>query len=130
MPLHLVTPFDRAPETPGELDAKPSPKRRIFADLCYILVKAGAFLGSIYLAVLGLPLAYFLLLVGGNPALLFTQLGNLSAHYLAADHAAQARFVQAAAYGLLGVATLVVIWRLPRFASQVAETLADRRKEL
>lgn len=130
MPLHLVTPFDRDPEPSGEVEANPARKRRILADLCFILIKAGAFLGSIYLAVLGLPLAVFLILVGGNLTLLFTQLGNLSAHYLAADHAAQAQFVQATAYGLLGLATLVVIWRLPRFVDQVAETLADRRKEL
>lgn len=130
MPLHLVSPFDRDPEPPGEAEARPARKRRALADLCFLLIQAGAFLGSIYLAVLGLPLALFLLLVGGNPTLLFTQLENLSAHYLAADHMAQTRFIQMIAYSLLGLATFIVIWRLPRFASQVAQTLADRRKEL
>lgn len=128
MPLHLVTPFDRDPEPPGEVDATPAPKRRIFADLCLILIKAGAFLGSIYLAVLGLPLLFFLALTGGNMELLFTQIGNLAAHYLAADHARQAEFNQGVAFALLGIATLIAIWRLPRFLDDVAETLAHDKE--
>ena len=155
MPLQLITPFDRDPDTapqepqPALPPAAPpdtqlegllafssalqadrqadmapnSPAKRllqIFADLCFILVKAGAFLGAIYLAVLGLPLLFFLLLTGGDMTLLFAQLGNLAAHYQAADHARQAAFANELKLAALGIATLAVIWRLPRFLGDVA----------
>lgn len=129
MPLHLVTPIDCDPaEQPlyenGSVSAPPW--RRIFADICFILIKAGAFLGSIYLAVLGLPLLFFLLLTGGDMALLFAQLGNLAAHYLAADHAAQALFGNTLKLAALAIATLVAIWRLPAFLDDVTRALAPR----
>ena len=109
---------DLQADLPPESPTKRVP--RIFADLCFILVKAGAFLGAIYLAVLGLPLLFFLLLTGGDMMLLFTQLGNLAAHYLAADHARQAHFGNELKLAALGLATLAVIWRLPRFLGEVA----------
>jgi len=136
MPLYLVTPFDRDHDpmaAPDAAEGAPAPginrsppfRRlcRFGADLCYILIKAGAFLGAIYLAVLGLPLLFFLALVGGDLSLLFAQLGNLSAHYLAATHAAQASFDATIKLGLFGLATLIAIWRLPRFLDVVAATL-------
>ena len=66
MPLHLVSPFDREVETPpgdnppGRISTRHW--RQPLRDICFILIKAGAYLGSIYLAVLGLPLLFFLLL--------------------------------------------------------------------
>ena len=128
MPLHLVTPFDRDDLAPPGDDPAPSVFanwRRHAADLCTILIKAGAFLGAIYLMVLGLPLVFFLLLTGGDLALLFVQLGNLSAHYLAADHARQASFAAELKLGLFGIATLVAILRLPHFLDDVSTTLAQ-----
>ena len=104
--------------------------RQIFADLCFILVKAGAFLGAIYLAVLGLPLLLLLLLTGGDMTLLFAQLGNLSAHYLAADHAGQAVFANELKLAGLALATLTVIWRLPRFLDDVAAPHSSEAIEL
>ncbi len=157
MPLLLISPFDRdpdivphgaQPETPSagppdtQLDAAlevPSGERskapskrlpRIFADLCFILVKAGAFLGAIYLAVLGLPLLFFLALTGGDMTLLFAELGNLAAHYLAADHARQAAFGNELKLAGLTLATLAVIWRLPRFLNEVAARSACEEEEL
>lgn len=127
MPLHLATPFDPGDAPPGAVRAAQTPAfRRRFADLCFILVKAGAFLGAIYLMVLALPLAFFLLLSGGDMDLFFAQLGNLSAHYLAADHAGRASFVGVIRLGLIGLATLGVIWRVPKFLDEVSDALAQR----
>ena len=127
MPLHLITPFDR--DDVASSDGEPSVGafadwRRHGADLCYILLKASAFLGAIYLMVLGLPLLFFLMLTGGDLALLFVQLGNLSVHYLAADHAARASFGSAMTLGLFGVATLITILRIPRFLDDVSRGLS------
>jgi hypothetical protein len=126
MPLYHSTPFDRepAPAPPGEpRRALALPWRRPLADFCFILIKAGGFLGSIYLAVLGLPLLFFLALAGGNLQLLFLQVGNLSTHYLAADGASQAAFAGTLKLALMGVATFVAIWRLPRFLNEVGRAL-------
>ena len=143
MPLYLASPFDREVE-PDAASLPPRPAirhslplrqtihrlPRLAADLFYLLVKAGAFLGAIYLAVLGLPLLFFLALVGGDMTLFFTQLGNLSAHYLAADHASRASFAAVIKLVLLGLATFVVIWRLPRFLDEVSAELASSGEEV
>lgn len=127
MPLHFATPFDGADAPPIAERALAERLRQRFADICYILLKAGAFLCAIYLAVLGLPLLFFLALVGGDLDLLFLQLGNLSAHYLAADQARQAMFAGELKLGLFGLATLIAILRLPRFLDEVSTTL-DREQ--
>jgi hypothetical protein len=101
--------------------------RRHFADLWYIIVKAGAFLGAIYLMVLGLPLLAFLMLSGGDPERLFLHLGNLSAHYIAADHARRALFAGELTLGFFGLATFAAIWRLPAFLDDVAAGLSEDR---
>jgi len=134
MPLHLVSPFDREVDTPPG-DDQPAPVstrhwRQPLRDICYILIMAGAYLGSIYLMVLGLPLLFFLMLAGGDLSLFFIHIGNLAAHYLAADHAAQAGFINELKLGLFGVATLIVIWRLPRFLDDVSAALAPRKEVL
>lgn len=134
MPLHLVSPFDREVEAPPG-DDRPAPVstrhwRQPLRDICFIVIKAGAYLGSIYLMVLGLPLLFFLLLAGGDLGLFFVHIGNLAAHYLAADHAAQAGFINELKLGLFGIATLIVIWRLPRFLDDVSAALAPRKEVL
>ena len=131
MPLQLVTPFDREDQAPPLIaQATLARWRARSADVCFIVLKAGAFLGAIYLAVLGLPLLLFLALVGGDIELLFTQLGNLSAHFLAADQARQAAFAGGIKLGLFGIATLIAIWRLPRFLNEISATLDPREQEL
>ena len=82
MPLLLASPFDRTldpvpaepipPEPVPEPALAPLPPdvvrkigpRQDLADLWFILVKAGAWLGAIYLMVLGLPLMVLLALAG------------------------------------------------------------------
>ena len=131
MPLQLTTPFDLEVEAPPPT-TKPTLAywHQRFANVCFILLKAGAYLGAIYLAVLGLPLLLFLLAVGGDIGLLFAQLGNLSAHYLAADPAGQAAFASGIKLGLFGVATLIAIWRMPRFLHEISATLDLREQDL
>ncbi len=141
MSLYLVSPFDPPCleiEEDAQVPAQPRttlpdgpalpPARRHLADLWYILVKAGAFLGAIYLMVLGLPLLAFLMLAGGDPERLFLHLDNLAAHYLAADHNARAAFDQGTALGLFGLATLIAIWRLPAFLDAVQAGLSESEK--
>lgn len=132
MPLHLVSPFDDEGEfPPGQAAAAPParPWRQPLADLCFILIKAGAYLGSIYLMVLGLPLLFFLAMTGGDMNLLFAQIGNLAAHYVAADAARQMSFANEIKLCFLGIATFAAIWRLPRFLDEVAHTLSPRSEE-
>lgn len=130
MPLHTVTPFDRAHDAHRQqrLDSPPGKSwRQHGADTCYILVKAGLFLGSSYLMTLGLPLLFFLMISGGSVDLFFAQLANLADRFLAAGPARQASFVDGVRFGLVGLATLVAIWRLPRFLHDVTEGLREDR---
>lgn len=126
--IDFASPFDREHHEEGDVPGLAarilvSPAWRRVADLCFILVKAAAYLAAIYLAVLGLPLLAFLVASGGDMALLFAQLGNLSAHYLAAPAASQAMFAGEIKLTLAAIATFAAIWRLPRFLDEVAATL-------
>lgn len=124
MTLHLVT--DRT--LPEEADDKTTdaapPGFHWAADGCYILLKGSLFLASSYLMALGLPLLFFLMLSGGAPDAFFAQLANIADRFLAADTARQAGFASEAALGMIGIATLVVLWRLPRFMRELDQGLA------
>lgn len=128
MPLHLVTPFDTDPETDAVERHHPN-LGRLIADGLFILIRSTAFLASIYLGVLGLPLLFFLALTGGDMTLFFAQLGNLSAHYLEADDAARAAFLGQVRLGLFGIATLIALWRLPVFLAGIARSLHEADAE-
>lgn len=130
MPLHVVTPFDRAQDAPldEDLDLPPSKTwRHHAADTCYILVKAGSFLGSTYLMTLGLPLLFFLMISGGSMDLLFAQIANLADRFLSADPVRQASFVEELKFAAVGLATLIAIWRMPRFLNEIAEGLREEK---
>ena len=69
MPLHLVTPVDRAQDARADSDSLDLPIkgwRSHAADLCYIVLRGSTFLASSYLMALGLPLLFFLLISGGD----------------------------------------------------------------
>ena len=124
MTLHLVTDRNLAEETDDQaMDAAP-PGFHWAADGCYILLKGSLFLASSYLMALGLPLLFFLMLSGGTPDAFFAQLANIADRFLAADTSRQAGFVSEAALGMIGIATLVVLWRLPRFMRELDQVLA------
>ena len=129
MPLQLVTPFDRT--DPSEDEQPVSPPVRILrsrmADGCYILLRGSLFLGSSYLMALGLPLLFFLLLSGGNPDAFFAHVANLGDRFLAADLARRVTFLDQCKFVLIGLATLVVVWRMPRFIRDLDRELSGEK---
>lgn len=129
MPLHLVTPQDKAAEAPMSDELPPEKGwRGRAADACYILAKAGLFLASSYLIALGLPLLFFLLLAGGSAEAFFAHLGNFADRFLAAEPARRVAFLGETKFALMGLATFVVIWRLPRFIFDLERTLSEEKR--
>ena len=129
MPLHLVTPFDRTDPSEDEQPVRPKVKtvRSRMADGCYILLRGCLFLGSSYLMALGLPLLFFLLLSGGNPDAFFAHVANLGDRFLAADLARRVTFLGQCKFVLIGLATLVVVWRMPRFIRDLDRELSGEK---
>ena len=129
MPLHLVTQFDRT--APSEVEQPASHRvptwRSRMADGCYILLRGCLFLGSSYLMALGLPLLFFLLLSGGNPDAFFAHVANLGDRFLAADLARRVTFLGQCKFVLIGLATLVVVWRMPRFIRDLDRELSGEK---
>jgi hypothetical protein len=129
MPLHLVTPFDRTDPSEDEHPVN-QPVRALrsrMADGCYILLRGCLFLGSSYLMALGLPLLFFLLLSGGNPDAFFAHVANLGDRFLAADLARRVTFLGQCKFVLIGLATLVVVWRMPRFIRDLDRELSGEK---
>ena len=129
MPLHLVTPFDRTDPSEDEQPGSPQVQtlRSRMADGCYILLRGCLFLGSSYLMALGLPLLFFLLLSGGNPDAFFAHVANLGDRFLAADLARRVTFLGQCKFVLIGLATLVVVWRMPRFIRDLDRELSGEK---
>ena len=129
MPLHLVTPFDRTDPSEDEQPVS-QPVRTLrshMADGCYILLRGSLFLGSSYLMALGLPLLFFLALSGGNPDAFFAHVANLGDRFLAADLARRVSFLGQCKFVLIGLATLVVVWRMPRFIRDLDRELSGEK---
>jgi hypothetical protein len=126
MPLHLVTPFDRTDPSEDEQPVSPQVQtlRSRMADGCYILLRGCLFLGSSYLMALGVPLLFFLLLSGGSPDAFFAHVANLGDRFLAADLARRVTFLSQCKFVLIGLATLVVVWRMPRFIRDLDRELS------
>ena len=129
MPLHLVTPFDRTDPPEDEQPFSPPVRtlRSRVADGCYILLRGCLFLGSSYLMALGLPLLFFMLLSGGNPHAFFAHVVNLGDRFLAADLARRVTFLGQCKFVLIGLATLVVVWRMPRFIRDLDRELSGEK---
>ena len=127
MPLHLVTPIDRAQDARADSDSLELPIkgwRSHAADLCYIVLRGSTFLASSYLMALGLPLLFFLLISGGDAGVFFAHLANISDRFLGAEQGRQVGFLDEFKFVLIGVATLVVVWRLPRFINDLERELS------
>lgn len=128
MPLHLVTPIDRAEDARAKSDSLDLPAkgwRSHAADLCYIVLRGSTFLGSSYLMALGLPLLFFPSDLGRRCR------GFLrpSSQYFgivpwAPNKAATIGSLDEFKFVLIGVATLVVVWRLPRFINDLERELS------
>ena len=130
MPLHLVTPIDRAQDARADSDSLDLPVkgwRSHAADLCYIVLRGSTFLASSYLMALGLPLLFFLLISGGDAGVFFAHLANISDRFLGAEQGRQIGFLDEFKFVLIGVATLVVVWRLPRFVNDLERELSGEK---
>lgn len=130
MPLHLVTPIDRAQDACADSDSLDLPVkgwRSHAADLCYIVLRGSTFLASSYLMALGLPLLFFLLISGGDAGVFFAHLANISDRFLGAEQGRQIGFLDEFKFVLIGVATLVVVWRLPRFINDLERELSGEK---
>ena len=130
MPLHLVTPIDRAQDARADSDSLDLPAigwRSHVADLCYIVLRGSTFLASSYLMALGLPLLFFLLISGGDAGVFFAHLANISDRFLGAEQGRQIGFLDEFKFVLIGVATLVVVWRLPRFINDLERELSGEK---
>lgn len=129
MPLHLVTPFDRTDPSEDEQPVSQPVQtlRSRMADGCYILLRGCLFLGSSYLMALGLPLLFFLLLSDGSPDAFFAHVANLGDRFLAADLARRVTFLGQCKLVLIGLATLVVVWRMPRFIRDLDRELSGEK---
>ena len=130
MPLHLVTPIDRAQDACADSDSLELPDkgwRSHAADLCYIVLRGSTFLASSYLMALGLPLLFFLSVSGGDAGVFFAHLANISDRFLGAEQGRQIGFLDEFKFVLIGVATLVVVWRLPRFVNDLERELSGER---
>lgn len=130
MPLHLVTPIDRAQDARADSDSLDLPVkgwRSHAADLCYIVLRGSTFLASSYLMALGLPLLFFLLISGADAGVFFAHLANISDRFLGAEQSRQIGFLDEFKFVLIGVATLVVVWRLPRFINDLERELSGEK---
>lgn len=127
MPLHLVTPINRAQDARADSESLDLPVkgwRSHAADLCYIVLRGSTFLASSYLMALGLPLLFFLLISGGDAGVFFAHLANISERFLGAEQGRQIGFLDEFKFVLIGAATLVVVWRLPRFINDLERELS------
>ena len=127
MPLHLVTPINRAQDARADSESLDLPVkgwRSHAADLCYIVLRGSTFLASSYLMALGLPLLFFLLISGGDAGVFFAHLANISDRFLGAEQGRQIGFLDEFKFVLIGAATLVVVWRLPRFINDLERELS------
>jgi hypothetical protein len=132
-PLHLVAPAEHNPAHGDALHARLDEKahrgwRTRAADLCFITLRACTFLGSSTLMALGVPLVFFLAVSGGDGESLFAHLANLAERFLAADYARQVTFLGEFKMVLIGAATLIAAWRLPRFLKDLERDLSGGKK--
>lgn len=134
MNMQISTPVDRALAAPPTRDKHSNttlPKRlprwcRHGAEIAYLTLKACGFLGTCWLMAFGLPLLFFLAISGGNLDVLFWQVDNLAARWIAADAARKLAFLQMIQVVLISSTTLIAMWRLPAFLADVTGNPAHR----
>ena len=125
MPTETTHPFDDLLPPPRRRNAPPGHGARRFAsDVCYIALKAAGFIGSIHLMALGLPIVFFL-----------ANLARQRRDFLRASREPRRSpsstrrqrgsrpLRTSCGFGLVGITTLIAIYRLPRFLREVEDTL-------
>lgn len=152
MPLHSTSPFDRDivherdtlldPDarlaSDPEVEAwfarnlpdpailrrrKPVDWRAATADFCVIVLLGTRYAVTTFVLVLGLPLFAFFLVAGWDLNLLLSGLGGLAAHYEAAGPLERLGFSNDTRALFFAAAGVVALARLPRFVSELADTL-------
>jgi len=134
MSMHISTLADRALVAPpsgdkhtnAPLSKRLTRWRRQGAEIAYLSLKACGFLGTCWLMAFGLPLLFFLAISGGNLDVLFWQVDNLAARWIAADAARKLAFSQTIQVVLISSTTLIAMWRLPAFLADVTGNPAHR----
>lgn len=131
--LHLVASNAQTPvDAPDGADEATQLRRwaQLGQNLAYVTLKASALLASSWLMAFGLPLLFFLALSGGDLDQLFWQVDNLAARWIAADATRRQAFSQLIEIVLIGSATLMLVWRLPRFLADIdpAPTPSEQEK--
>tara|TARA_R110000765_G_scaffold48064_1_gene98565 strand:- start:77 stop:331 length:255 start_codon:yes stop_codon:yes gene_type:complete len=76
--------------------------------------------------VLGLPLFAFLFLVGWDLGLLFTQLGNLAAHYHSAEPGQRLLFSADLKITFILLSGGLLLLRMPRFFAILGQAFPDK----
>ncbi|MCB2062242.1 MAG: hypothetical protein KDE25_02065 [Novosphingobium sp.] len=120
--LHLVTTSEHPPVNATETAGACTQTQRWIAqgqEVAFVTVKASMFLASTWLMAFGLPLLFFLALSGGDLDQLFWQVDNLASRWIAADMSRKDAFSQLIQIALIGSATLILIWRMPRFLADL-----------
>ena len=129
--LHLVASNEHACETPTCTDAQVQAPHWIARgqDFAFLTVKAALFLASTWLMAFGLPLLFFLALSGGDLDQLFWQVDNLASRWIEADAVRKEAFSQLIQIALIGIATLILIWRTPRFLADLDSAASGSEQE-
>ena len=76
---------------------------------------------------LGLPLLFFLSISGGDAVVFFAHRANISDRFLGTEQGRQIGFLNEFKFVLIGVATLVVVLRLPRFINDLERELLGEK---
>ena len=124
-------PFDRlqqqkpkAKNSAAELNLK-----RFVQASCFIFLETARLAISTVLIILGLPLFVFLFLVGWDLGLLFTQLGNLSAHYHSAEASQRLLFSADLKIAFIVLTGGLLIARMPGFFRMLRQAFPENHEE-
>lgn len=130
MPGLPQLPFDRlqqqkpkAKNSAAELNLK-----RLAQASCFIFLETARLAISTILIILGLPLFVFLFLVGWDLGLLFTQLGNLSAHYHSAEPSQRLLFSEDVQITFIILTGGLLIARMPGFFRMLEQAFPENQK--
>jgi hypothetical protein len=102
------------------------PFRRPAQMLCYAVLRVSLESAKVGLMLLGLPLAFALLLAGADTQALFGEIQNLAAHYLKASELARNQFNEALCFGFWGLLILALLVRLPALWRDIGQNSATQ----